>query len=227
MAAADLDPPEFPIAALEAEMLRSGVGRAVLVNHDIFHGSDNRYILDCVAAAPDRFRATAILEEEGSAGQPGELAAQMRRLLERGATSLRIDPWVNGPGMLAQHRKPAGWLHDEVWDEAASSSGGQTLCLLIDPADIPDVDAMCARHPGTNVAIDHFARIGVSGEVNTAEFEALVKLARHDSINVKLSAFYAVSGFRPPPYDAPGNHVVPMMQALIDAYGSDRFLPDN
>lgn len=223
MTASDLDPPEFPIVGLEREMARSGVGRAVLVNHDIFYGPDNRYILDCVARAPDRYRATAILDEEKEGLVPGELAAQMRRLLERGATSLRIDPWVNGPAMMAQERKPAGWLHDEVWEEAASSSGGQTLCLLIDPADMADVDAMCARHPGTNVAIDHFARIGVSGDVNPSELEALVALARHDRVNVKLSAFYAVSGFRQPPYNGPGNHVIPMIRELVNAYGCDRY----
>ena len=51
---------------------------------------------------------------------------------------------------------------------------------------------MCERFPATPVVIDHFARIGVPGTVSEEDLQALVTLARHPHVCVKLSAFYAL-----------------------------------
>ena len=143
--------------------------------------------------------------------------AQMRSLHPRGASSFRICPWVNGPKMMSGERKHA-WLLPQMWQEAARS--GQALCVLADPPDLAEVSAMCASHPETTVVIDHCGRVGCKGDTfPEADVAALLALAAHPNVHVKLSAFYAL-GKGAPPYE----DVTPMLRALVGAFGTGRLL---
>jgi predicted TIM-barrel fold metal-dependent hydrolase len=123
---------------------------------------------------------------------------------------LRITSWIRGRDQ---------WLEGNdmtaMWRCGAQT--GQAMCCLINPEDLPAVDAMCGRHPETPVVIDHFARIGVDGTIREADVAALVKLARHKRVSVKLSAYYAL-GKKQPPYD----DLVPMIRRVLDAFGPQR-----
>ena len=130
-----LAPLSFAFEELRAMMVAAGVEKAVLIGHGVLHGSDNRYLLAAVAAHPEAFRVSALLDEEG------DVVGQMRALLPLGGTSFRIDPWRHGAAMVAKERK-AAWLHDAMFDEAARS--GQALCALVDPQDIADLSDMRA-----------------------------------------------------------------------------------
>ena len=93
------------------------------------------------------------------------------------------------------------------------------MCLLIDAADLPSTDQMCERYPDTPVVIDHFARIGVDGQMRDSDISNLCRLARHKHTNVKISAFYAL-GHKKPPHD----ELIPMIKRLFEAFGPQRLM---
>ena len=93
------------------------------------------------------------------------------------------------------------------------------VCPLINPSDIPYVDALCKKFPGTKVVVDHFARVGITGKIVPAELNALCRLARYPDLHVKLSAFYALARKQPPYTD-----LGPMIQRVVQAFGADRLM---
>jgi predicted TIM-barrel fold metal-dependent hydrolase len=104
---------------------------------------------------------------------------------------------------------------EAMWKHAAKS--GQIMSCLIDAKDLVAVDAMCGKHPDTPVVIDHFARIGVDGQVREADVKNLCGLARHKNVFPKLSAYYALGKKQAPYLD-----LVPMIRRVLDAYGIER-----
>ena len=60
-------------------------------------------------------------------------------------TGFRIDPFPNGLAMLDPSNVRDDWLQgpgmEAMWGCAAET--GQAICVLINPSDLPDVDAMC------------------------------------------------------------------------------------
>lgn len=204
---ADLAPPSFTDEELLALVRPLGVARVVLIQHKPYHGVDNSYIVDAIARHPGVFSGVACIDAE--AGNP---AAEMTRLAKLGIRGFRIRPgeggaarWIDSPGMRA------------MWDHAGNT--GLAICPLIDPELLPEVAAMCKEFPRTNVVVDHFARIGIDGEIRDSDLAALVDLARHERTHVKVSAFYAL-GKKAPPY----TDLIPMIRALFKAYGASRLM---
>ena len=206
----DLDPPSFTDEELLKFARPEGVGRAVLIQHSVYHLWDNSYLVDAVKRHPKLFRVQGMVDDHG----PGPGAA-MKKLLPRGVTAFRITPFVR-----AKDEQPK-WLETpgmaEMWETAAKTR--QAMCPLVNPADLPALDAMCGKHPDTPVVVDHFARIGADGEIRDDDVKALCKLARHRHTHVKVSAFYAL-GKKKPPHD----ELVPMIRRLLDAFGPKRLM---
>lgn len=209
LTAKDLDPPSFTDDELMKIAGPEGVGRVVLIQHSIYHLFDNSYLVDAVKRHPKRFRVVGMVDDH----QPGAGAA-MRKLLPLGVTGFRITPFI-------RKENPEQWLDTagmrEMW-----KTGGETrqaMCCLINPADLPRVDTMCEAFPDTPVVIDHFARIGVDGQLRKADIENLAKLARHKHTAVKISAYYALGKKEPPHLE-----LVPMIERLFDAFGPQRLM---
>jgi predicted TIM-barrel fold metal-dependent hydrolase len=78
---------------------------------------------------------------------------------------------------------------------------------------------MCARYAETPVVIDHFARVGIDGELRDADIKALCDLAKHKHVCVKISAYYAL-GKKQPPHD----ELIPMIKRALEAFGPDRLM---
>jgi predicted TIM-barrel fold metal-dependent hydrolase len=78
---------------------------------------------------------------------------------------------------------------------------------------------MCERNPETPVVIDHFARIGVDGQMRDDDIAKLIQLARHKNTCVKVSAFYALGHKMPPHLE-----LVPMIKRLYEAFGPQRLM---
>jgi predicted TIM-barrel fold metal-dependent hydrolase len=192
--------PEELLKLAEAER----VGRVVLIQHSVYHLFDNSYLIDCAQRFPGRFSLVGMIDD--SQPRAGE---KLRELLPQGVRGLRITPrirgekWLEGPGM------------ESLWQTAAAT--GQNMCCLIDPSHLPQVAAMCERHPDTPVVIDHFARIGAEGQFRDADVAALAQLARHKRVTVKLSAYYAL-GKKLPPYE----DLIPLIRRVLDAIGPER-----
>ncbi len=104
-----------------------------------------------------------------------------------------------------------------LWTLAADEN--LAICTLINPEDIEAVDGLCRKHPKTTLVVDHFARIGVSGTIETRALDALCKLAEHPTVYLKTSAFYAL-GKKAAPYEDLG----PMIRRVRDAFGAERLM---
>lgn len=202
----DMQPPSFTPEQLFAHCKPEGVNRIVLIQMS-FYEFDNRYMLDSMAAYPGTFSGVGIVDSKAP-----DVAAKIKALAAQGVRGLRIHP---GQG------EAASWVTDDgmatVWKTARVN--GVAVCPLINPTDLPHVDAMCAKFPGTRVVIDHFARIGMSGSVDPDQLDALCQLARFPDVYVKTSAFYALGKKQPPYVD-----LLPMIRRLVDTFGADRLM---
>jgi len=203
----DLDPVSFDDQELLAACRPFGVERVVLIQHHIYHGFDNRYLVDAARRHPDRFRVVGMVDDLSP--EPGK---QMRQLHKERVTGLRITPWIRGADVWLSGSGMA-----DLWETGAET--GQAMCCLIDASDLPTVSKMCSKFPKTSVVIDHFARIGVDGMIREADVDQLCGLAKHKQVKVKISAYYAL-GKKQPPYD----DLVPMIRRLLDAYGPERLM---
>jgi predicted TIM-barrel fold metal-dependent hydrolase len=202
----DLDPPSFTAEELLQTCRPEGVKRVVLIQHHTYYGFDNRYLIHAAKKYPGVFKVVGMVDD-----QKPHPDVTMRRLLEQNVTGFRITSWIrrerwlDGPGMAA------------MWRCGAETH--QAMCCLIDPPDLAGVDHMCGRYAETPVVIDHFARIGVDGEIRDSDVKALCDLARHPQVHVKISAFYALGKKKAPYLD-----LVPMIRRLYDAYGPQRLM---
>jgi len=203
----DLDPPSFTSEELIKASEPEGVRRVVLIQHHIYHGWDNSYLIDAAEQYPDRFRVVGMVNDV----EPHPDLA-MRKLLKQKVTGFRItswirgkDKWLDGPGMAA------------MWKCAAETR--QALCCLMDAQDLAAVDKMCRKNPDTPVVIDHFARIGVDGTIRNKDVKKLCDLSKHKNTHVKISAYYALGKKKPPYLD-----LVPMIRSVFEAFGPERLM---
>jgi predicted TIM-barrel fold metal-dependent hydrolase len=202
-----LDPPSFTTEELLKVAQKHNVQRVVLIAHSSFYGWDNSYMIDAWKQHPLRFRIVAMVND--AAKDPG---GQMKLLKKQGVTGFRITPKIRGRKI---------WLDNDgmntMWSTAAKT--GQAMCCLINPEDLPAVDKMCAKHPDTKVVIDHFARVGVDGEIRDKDVKLLASLSKHKNANLKISAYYALGKKKPPHLD-----LLPMIKRMVEAYGCDRLM---
>lgn len=202
----DLSPKSFTDQQLMAIARPEGVGRVVLIQHTLFHGYDNAYLIDAWRRHPQWFRVVGMVDDlRPNAGKA------MRQLLKLGVTGFRIKPrkgitnWLQTDGM------------EDMW--ATSAETRQPMCCLINSDNLAEVDAACIKHPETPVVIDHFARIGVDGTIRKSDVDQLCRLSRHRGVKIKLSAFYALGNKKPP-----HRELVPMIKRLYEAFGAERLM---
>jgi len=197
--------PSFTPEELFAHARPCGVRRIVLIQMS-YYQFDNAYMLDMMGKHKGVFSGVARVEETG------DPSARMRELAGRGVRGFRI---------VAGKQEPDRWLAGEsmaaIWRCGAEE--GLAVCPLMDPRFLPSLEAMCRTYPRTPVVVDHFARIGVDGQVRAQDLENLCALARHKSVRVKLSAFYAL-GKKQAPYLDLG----PMIRRVLDAFGPERLM---
>ena len=207
---ADMQPASFTAEELLATCRPHGVSRVVLIQMS-FYGTDNRYMLDCIHRHAPAFSGVAIIDHEKEGVKAG-----MKALKDRGVRGFRLyasrenaEGWAGSAGMKA------------MWECGAEEN--LAMCLLADPDALPAIAAQVARFPRTPVVIDHFARLGMKGRLDSPEtgtdLQRLVQLGDHEQVHVKVSAFYAL-GAKKPPYD----DLAPMIRTLVNAYGSKRLM---
>ncbi|MEI7701966.1 MAG: amidohydrolase family protein [Planctomycetia bacterium] len=201
-----LKPRSFTDDELLAVARPHGIGRVVLIQHHPYHGFDNSYLVDTWKKHPNLFRIVGQIDDT----KP-HVDTTMKSMLKTGVTGFRIGPredrrdWLQGHGMQL------------MWKTGAET--GQNMCCLINPEDLEAVGKWCAKYPSTPVVIDHFARVGISGEIQDADVSALCGLAKHAKVRVKISAYYAL-GKKQPPHD----ELIPMIRRLFEAFGPDRLM---
>jgi predicted TIM-barrel fold metal-dependent hydrolase len=201
----DMKPPSFTPEELFRNAGPAGVSRVTLIQMS-YYQYDNSYMLDVMRQYAGIFSGVAVID-------PNEKPAEtMRAMKKQGVRGFRLvagkqptEQWLAGDGMAA------------MWK--CGGEEGLNMGLLINPEYLPSVDAMCRKYPDTPVVIDHFARIGMDGQVQKADVDNLCKVAAHKKMYVKISAYYAL-GAKKPPYEDLG----PMIRRLLDAYGPERLM---
>ncbi|MEO8272184.1 MAG: amidohydrolase family protein [Aureliella sp.] len=201
----DMQPPSFTDTELLSHCQPVGVDRVVLVQMS-FYQYDHSYMLHVMQEHPGTFSGVGLIDHRSP-----QLSERIGELAASGVRGFRLhsmgdaDAWVDDPGM---HR---------LWRQAADD--GLAVCPLINPTDIPYVDALCEKFPDTIVVVDHFARIGVSGTIEQEPLDGLCRLARFPNTHLKTSAFYAL-GKKSAPYD----DLIPMIRRVLDSYGPERLM---
>ena len=202
---ADMAPPSFTAEELLQHCRPANVQRIVLIQMS-FYEFDHRYMLDVMKSQPGVFSGVALIDH-----QADDVERRIEALAQAGMRGFR----------LHSRGDTKDWLRSEtmaaLWRKAGKD--GLAACLLINPDDLPQVDALCKRFPETTVVVDHFARIGISGELDPQPLNALCKLARFPNVHVKTSAFYAL-GKKTPPYE----DLLPMIRKVVDAFGPQRLM---
>ena len=201
----DMQPPSFTAEELFTECRPSGVERIVLIQMS-FYEFDHRYMVEVMRSHPGVFSGVSLIDVhapdlEDQVKQHDELGMRGFRLHSRGDAKT----WVDDPSM------------SKLWRLAAEHD--IAICPLINPEDIPYVDALSRRFPDTTVVVDHFARIGLSGTIQQDQLTNLCRLAGYPNVYVKTSAFYAL-GKKQPPY----TDLIPMIRQVVDAFGPQRLM---
>ena len=203
---ADMAPTSFTPDELFTHCKPQGVAKVVLIQMS-FYRFDNQYMLDSMEKHPGVFAGVAIVDESKS-----DVVSTMNVLGKKGVRGFRL---------YADRQKASAWKDSsgmkQMWRHAADS--GQSMCLLANPDALPTVNAMCERFPKTQVVIDHFARIGVTGTVDPIDLDNLCGLSKFENVFVKTSAFYAL-GKKLAPYADLGA----MIQRLVREFGAKRLM---
>lgn len=201
----DMAPHSFTANQLLQHCRPANVRRIVLIQMS-FYEFDHRYMLDVMKAHPGVFSGVALIDH-----QTDGVETRMEKLAMLGMRGFR----------LHSHGDAKDWPRSEtmaaLWRKAGED--GLAICPLINPEDIPHIDELCKRFADTTVVVDHFARIGVSGQIDPQALHALCRLARFPNVHVKTSAFYAL-GKKSPPYD----DLIPMIRKVVDAFGPQRLM---
>jgi predicted TIM-barrel fold metal-dependent hydrolase len=204
----DMKPPSFTPEELFAHCRPVGVGRINLIQMS-FYQDDHRYMLEAIAKHPGTFAGTGLLVDVTADG--AKPADRMRELGDQGLRAFRIGgqsrtagpDWIGHPNYEALYRLGA--------------ERNLILSFLINPADLPGVDRMCARFPETPVIIDHLGRVRAGSDSFTADAEALARLAERPRVYLKVGAFYALSAEGPPYTD-----LLPLIERAVSAFGPER-----
>ena len=202
----DMKPASFTPKELFAHSKPAGVDRINLIQMS-YYGFDNSYMLDMIKLHKDVFVGTAVIDPAGA-----DPAKEMTSLAGKGVRAFRIYPKMSKEP-IARWLQPAGF--EKMFAQAAKNN--QAISCLIDPDAFPEIDRMCKKHPTAPVIIDHMARIGVNGTIADKDVKALVELAKHKRVMVKIGAFYAL-GKKKAPYTDLGD----LIQALVKAFGPER-----
>lgn len=201
-----MKPPSFTVDELLAICRPHGVSRVVLVQPG-FYRWDHAYLLDAMQSFPGTFGGVVLVDENGD-----DPSKEMRAFARQGVRGFRI---------RAKEDSAPDWLASNgmrtMWKTGADE--GLYLCCLADEGALPAIYRMCEAFPTTPVVIDHCSRIGVTGTIEPASLDALLRLAEFASVQVKVSAFYAL-GQKAAPYTDLG----PMIRALRDAFGAERLM---
>jgi predicted TIM-barrel fold metal-dependent hydrolase len=175
-----------------------GVERAVLVQPSVY-GTDNTAMLDAMKAAGGRLLGIAVVADDVTDAELGELDAAG----VRGVRVNIVDVKDRKPGTLpmdtlkrrARLVAPLGW-HME---------------LLMHVDEFPDLDQQFADFP-VEIVLGHLGYMNIGKGPDDPGFQALLRLARTGRAWVKLTGPYRITT-APLPYP----DTVPFAKALLEA----------
>ncbi len=207
----DARPPEADgtLETLLADMDANGVTHAILVQM-ISHGWDNRYLADCVRAAPQRVKAHGLIDPL----DPNVADKLDDWMVNHGLAGMRFSP--------IYYRGKDEWLtsqpHQRMWKMATEL--GAVLNFYIGTEQLPKLETMIRAYPEVPVIVDHLSQIDLKAPDPLPEMNKLLALARYANVRVKVSELTSVSKSGVYPFaDA-----LPWVKRVYDAFGPDHLL---
>jgi len=194
------DAPKEALAALHAHL---GVSRAVIVQASC-HGTDNAAMLDCIAAAPERTRGVAIVDDSFD-------DRRLEALHAGGVRGVRFNfvRHLGGAPDMDAFRRVIGRIAPLGWHAV----------LHMDAPDIVPLTPMIRTLPVPFV-IDHMGRVDAGLGPDQPAMQALLELARLDGCWIKVSGAERIS---PPPFTAAAAIAARILAAIPDRvlWGTD------
>ena len=208
----DLDDP-MTAERLIAEMDKSGVERAVVVQRASIYGYDNSYICDSATKYPNRLAAVCAIDANAPEG-PDRVRYWME---ERGATGIRVMELVKGSDLswllspltlnvwrMANRLKIPFCVHFFPWNRNA---GLAALKRILD--ELPD----------TRLVVDHFSNMDTKqGPPDYGLDASFSELARFPNVHTK---FTTVPLGR---LHADGIDAAPIVARVVQAFGAKRVM---
>jgi predicted TIM-barrel fold metal-dependent hydrolase len=185
-----------PIADYLAQLDGAGVAQGVLVQPS-FLGTDNRYLVQCLAAWPDRLRGIVVVD-------PSCDEATMTAMSAAHVVGLRLNLLGLDHGFVADAdwQKLFGRAKDHGW-HIEIHTGGKDIAPLLS-----------ALWPsGANIVIDHFGRPDPAAGLADPGIKAMLARADSGRIWIKLSGPYRCAG-QPNLY----------ARAFLNAFGAHRLM---
>lgn len=161
-----------------ADMDAAGIASSALVQSSTCYGYDNSYVLDAVAAHPDRFTAVCSIDVTAP-----DAVQTIRDLRARGLAGLRI--YTGGSKLEFSY----GVLEDPksfpVWEYCGASA--LPICLQVRPPAFPIISSLARQFPQTRIILDHLARADTTDGPPYDNARSLFDLAEHSNIYLKAT----------------------------------------
>lgn len=189
-------PPDSTLADLRTLQKALGIDRAVIVNASLY-GTDNRVIVDAIAASGGRYRGIANVDDSIS-------DAALAALHKGGIRGCRFN--------FVRHL--GGYPDMAVFDRTVARIArlGWHLDLHFDAVDLPRFFPLIERLPVPYI-IDHMARVKAADGLDQKPFQILLDLLKRDKkCYVKVTSPERVSAT-----GAPYRDVAPFARQLIEA----------
>ncbi len=198
-------PPDFDAVA-EA----NGLTATVIVEASEWL-ADNRWVLDLVAHAPERYIG---LVGSLEIGEPG---------FEENLRALSADPrWVG----IRMRQRPRGedFFNDAVWTDLTTlAQMDQTLDVLMFDYSLDDVARVAERLPSLRILVNHVAGAAIDGDTPDPAWVAGVeRAAAFPNVYCKVSGLFQQSNRQPSPTELA--FYQPVLDVLWEAFGEDRLI---
>jgi predicted TIM-barrel fold metal-dependent hydrolase len=170
------DAPDWPVTEVEGlvrDMDAIGIERALLVQTFFTYGTDNRYMIDCAARYPKRFRTVCVIDQMAK-NAPDVLTELVEK---HGVRGVRFMPKGHAEGVL--------W-HPQtfpVWQRAGEL--GIPITIAAELPHLPGMPAVVERFPQVKVAFEHMWALELDPP-SFASIKPIFALARFPNVYLKL-----------------------------------------
>ncbi|WP_371056631.1 amidohydrolase family protein [Rhodosalinus sp. K401] len=197
-------PSPAPLVSYRKMLDTLGIARGVIVQPSVY-GTDNSVTLAAVAEAGEAFRAVVVVDDSVT-------LSELKALHHKGARGARVNLLFASDTRVDDLSGLSHKLADMDWH----------LQLLVNLADIPDIEALVRQLP-VPVVFDHLGHVPAPEGIRSEGFQALLYLLSDEKAWVKLSGAYRLTDS----HDVAYPDVAPLARALVAAnpehlvWGSD------
>lgn len=167
-----------PYQMLLDAMNEAGVAKAAIVHSSTAYGYDNSYVVDAVAAVPQRFTAVCSIDVLAP-----DAVKTFDHWLSRGCTGMRL--FTTGSTLPDQATFFADPKSYPFWEHAAAKN--IPVCMQMKQEGIPLLRQVMDRFPQVTIILDHLARAPFEDGPPYAKAEDFFALAKYQQVYLKVT----------------------------------------